>query len=110
VSCADAEIGIPHNINKYAENMDILVSVPQSKMLNKLWTLNIFTNAEKTSFFKLHNNTLGYNNIVAHFVRVHSPNCTFYDLNRTAEEYVETPLHLFFNCNSITNIICRCGV
>ncbi len=47
MSCADAEIGIPHNINKYAENMDIVVSVPQSKMLNKLWTLNIFTNAEK---------------------------------------------------------------
>jgi hypothetical protein len=102
---AYAEHGIPHNINKYSDNMDIVISVPQSKFLNKLWSLNIFTNAEKTFFFKLHNNTLGYNNIVAHFVRGHSPTCTFCDLLRTEEEFIETPLHLFYNCTVTSNVI-----
>jgi hypothetical protein len=102
---AYAEIGIPHNVNKYSDNMDIVISVAQSKFLNKLWSLNIFTNAEKTFFFKLHNNTLGYNTVVAHFVRGHSPTCTFCDLLRTEEEFLETPLHLFYNCTASSNII-----
>jgi hypothetical protein len=102
---AYGELGIPHNINKYSDNMDIVISLPQSKFLNKFWSLNLFTNAEKTFFFKLHNNTLGYNNIAAHFVRGHSPTCTFCDILRVEEEFIETPVHLFYNCPVTSNII-----
>jgi hypothetical protein len=48
--------------------------------------------------FQLYNNTLGYNNAVAHFVRNHSPNCTFCDVAGVQEVFNETPLHLFFTC------------
>jgi hypothetical protein len=103
--CPNIEIGVSQNINKYSEKMDVIVNVQQSKFLNKLWYNNIFTNAEKTFFFKLHSNILGYNSMVAHFVRGHSPNCNFCDINETAVEHIETPLHLFFNCDSVSNII-----
>jgi hypothetical protein len=43
--------------------------------------------------------------MVAHFVRGHFPNCNFCDINETAVEHIETPLHLFFNCDSVSNII-----
>jgi hypothetical protein len=49
-----------------------------------------------TFLFKLHNNTLGYNNAVAHFVPGHSPNCTFCDIVGNQDVENETPLHLFF--------------
>jgi hypothetical protein len=52
----------------------------------------------RTFLFKLHNNTAGYNNVVAHFVRGHSPNCTFCDLIDNPEEEHENPLHLFYSC------------
>jgi hypothetical protein len=98
---------IPHNIGKFASNLDIIISGPQAKFLNKLWTNNIFSNEEKTFFFKLHNNTLGYNNAVAHFVRGHSPLCTFCDIARSVEQNVENPLHLFSECNHVSGIIER---
>jgi hypothetical protein len=87
---------IPHNINKFANNLDIIINGVQAKFLNKLWTNNIFSNEEKTFFFKLHNNTLGYNHAVAHFVRGHSPLCTFCDIARSVEQNVENPLQLYF--------------
>jgi hypothetical protein len=71
------ELDIPHNINKFACNMDIVIDGDQAKFLNSLWVNTLFTSQEKTFFFKLHNNTLGFNNAVAHFVAGHSPNCTF---------------------------------
>jgi hypothetical protein len=67
-----------------------------------LWTNNIFSNQEKTFIFKLHNNTLGYNNAVAHFVRGHSPFCTLCTLANNNEQAVETPLHLFFECQYVS--------
>ncbi len=77
----------------------------QSKTLNRLWTNNMFTSKEKTFFFKLHNNTLGYNVAVAHFVRGHSPFCTFCDIVGVQEQNRETPLHIFFECNFISQIL-----
>ncbi len=84
IMCPNIDIGVSQNINKYSEKMDVIVNVQQSKFLNKSWNNNIFTNAEKTFFFKLHSNILGYNSMVAHFVRGHSPNCNFCDINETA--------------------------
>ncbi len=70
---------IPHNIVKYSNNTDTVINYEQSKTLNGLWSKAVFSNATRTFLFKLHNNTAGYNNAVAHFVPGHSPNCTFCD-------------------------------
>jgi hypothetical protein len=96
---------IPHNIRIFADNMDIIITGEQSRVMNGLWTDNIYTNEEKTFLFKLHNNTLGYNNMVAHFVRGHSPFCTFCTITNDNEQHMETPSHLFFDCPSVVNII-----
>jgi hypothetical protein len=87
---------VPHNISKFARNMDIIINGSQSAFLNSLWTNNYFNNNMKTFLFKFHNNTLGYNNAVAHFVRRHSPECTFCDAARDVNVNPETGLHLFF--------------
>jgi hypothetical protein len=58
----------PHNIVKFASNLEIIITGDQSKFLNKLWTSGIFSSKDKIFFFKLHNNTLGFNNAVSHFV------------------------------------------
>ncbi len=97
--------GIRHNIRKFADNLDIVITGEQSKFLNKLWTDNIFTNAEKVFLFKLHNNTLGFNNAVAHFVRGHTPFCTFCKINRIPDPNIETPLHLFHDCNHVHDVL-----
>jgi hypothetical protein len=55
-----------------------------------MWNDSIFTNVEKMFLFKLHNNTLGYNNMVAHFVRDHSPLCTFCTLTNNVDQPMET--------------------
>jgi hypothetical protein len=98
---------IPHNIGKFASNLDIIISGSQARYLNKLWTYNIFSNEEKTFFFKLHNNTLGYNSAVAHFVRGHSPLCTFCDIAGSVDQNVENSLHLFSECEHVSELIER---
>jgi hypothetical protein len=95
----------PHNIVKFANNLDIIITGEQSKFLNKLWTNSVFSCKDKTFFFKLHNNTLGYNNAVAHFVRGHSPYCTFCDLMMNPEPNRENVLHLFYECNPVVQTI-----
>ncbi len=91
---------IPHNIVKFRDNVDVVVGLECAKKLNSFWNTNIFSNSTRTFLFKLYNNTLGFNNAVAHFVRNHSPNCTFCDLAGIPEVSIETPLHLFFSCGT----------
>jgi hypothetical protein len=98
-------VEIPHNIVKFANNMDIVINESQSKTLNGLWTNNFFDNQTKTFIFKLHNNTLGYNATVAHFVRGHSPNCTFCDLARDQNINAENGLHLFLECEHVEGTV-----
>jgi hypothetical protein len=97
--------GLTKNINKFANNIDIIISGEQSVVLNGLWTKVFFSNQDRTFFFKLYNNTLGYNNAVAHFVQGHSPYCTFCDLTRLQEQNLETPLHLFYECRSVCDVV-----
>ncbi len=108
VSCSPKYIikktNTPHNINKFALNMDIIISGSQSTFLNALWTNNFFDNNMKMFLFKLHNNTLGYNNAVAHFVAGHSPCCTFCDAAGDADINPETGLHLFFDCAHVSEL------
>ncbi len=91
---------IPHNIVKFRDNVDVVIGLECAKKLNSLWNSNIFSNSTRTFLFKMYNNSLGYNNAVAHFVRNHSPNCTFCDLAGIPEVFIETPLHLFFSCGT----------
>ncbi len=95
----------PHNIKKFAENMDIIINGDQSSFLNSLWTVNFFSNNMRTFLFKFHNNTLGYNVSVAHFVRGHSALCTFCNIARMGEGEPETPLHLFYECIPVRDFI-----
>jgi hypothetical protein len=85
--------------------MDIIIDGSQSDFLNGLWTVNFFNNSMKTFLFKLHNNTLGYNSAVAHFVRNHSPNCTFCDLSGNEEVMLEKGSHIFFDCVHVAGVI-----
>jgi hypothetical protein len=89
---------IPHNMVKFASNTDTIIGYESSKKLNSIWNTSYFSNQMRTFLFKLHNNTAGYNNVVAHFVQGHSPNCTFCDLIENPEEEDENPLHLFYSC------------
>jgi hypothetical protein len=95
---------ILHNIRKFADNMDIVITGEQSRLLNGMWN-NSISNVEKMFLFKLHNNTLGYNNMVAHFVRDHSPLCTFCTLTNNVDQHMETPSHLFYDCPSVIGIV-----
>jgi hypothetical protein len=95
----------PHNINKFANNMDIIINGNQANFLNALWTNNFFNNNMKTFLFKLHNNTLGYNIAVAHFVAGHPSCCTFCDAAGDADVNAKTGLHLFYECVHISAIV-----
>ncbi len=44
---------------------------------------------------------------MAHFVLGHSPLCTFCDIARSVEQNVEDPLHLFFECTHVSELIER---
>jgi hypothetical protein len=48
---------------------------------------------------------LGFNNAVAHFVRGHSPYCTFCDLMLDPEPNWENALHIFYECNPVSQTI-----
>jgi hypothetical protein len=85
--------------------MDIIINQEQSVFLNSLWDTGFFSNHMRTFFFKLHNNTLGYNVAVAYFVRGHSPLCTFCSIVENIQGPNETPLHLFYECAPVMNLI-----
>jgi hypothetical protein len=97
--------GSTRNINKFARNIDIIISGEQSKILNSFWTKNYFSNQDRTFFFKLYNNILGFNNAVAHFVQGHTPYCSFCELARSPDQNNETPLHLFFECGYVSDVL-----
>jgi hypothetical protein len=89
---------------KFAETTDTVIDLATSKKLNVLWANTALGNSTRTFLFKLHNNTAGYNLSVSHFVRGHSPNCTFCDVLEIPEEHNETPLHLFYQCTAVENL------
>jgi hypothetical protein len=95
----------PHNIIKFSSNTETIIGMELSKRVNVVWKNSFFNNSTRTFLFKLHNNTLGYNSAVSHFVRNHSSNCTFCDIGGNPEIVPETPLHLFFMCDIIEDIL-----
>jgi hypothetical protein len=96
---------ITSNISKFSDNLEIVINLDVSKQLNCLWTVCFLDNSTRTFLFKFYNNILGYNHVVSHFVANHSPNCTFCDLTENANAERETPLHLFYQCESVENFL-----
>jgi len=92
---------ISANILRFAEISDQVINLENSIRLNGLWASNYLDNSTRTFMYKFHNNLLGTNTRVAHFVRNHQRTCTFCVLAREAEENDETILHLFFECRHI---------
>jgi hypothetical protein len=105
VLCIESLDYIPHNIVKYSSTTDTVIRLENSKKINLAWRYNFLSNSTRTFLFKLHNNTLGYNHAVSHFVRNYSPNCTFCDIVGNQEVERETPLHLFFTCELIEDFL-----
>ena len=89
---------ISSNITKFANIIDTVINLEGSKKLNAQWGQPFLYNSTKTFLFKLHNNQLGTNTRVAHFVRGHERNCTFCTLNNVLEDNPETIIHLFYDC------------
>jgi hypothetical protein len=90
---------------KFSNNTETIIGSDLCKKVNTMWKNNLLNNSTRTFLFKLHNNTLGYNHAVTHFVHNHSPNCTFCDLMGNQEMERETPLHLFFMCDVIEGLL-----
>jgi hypothetical protein len=97
---------VPHNIIKFAETTECVFNNKESPLINGLWGKSFFDNATWTFLFKLHNNTLGINARISHFVANQSRTCTFCNLTRNPDPDVdETVLHLFFQCRSTELIV-----
>jgi len=100
------ELGIVSpNILKFADLTDIVISAESSRILNQSWSFGYLTNSTKVFVFKLHNNLLGLNSRVAHFVRGHPASCTFCDISNEPEEQSESTLHLFFECRHVEDLL-----
>ena len=95
---------IPRNILTFAEGTQTIIGVDMSRIINGLWGFSFFSNNMRVFLFKLHNNTLGLNNRVAHFIRDHSPICTFCCIMRRNDAQDETVLHLFYDCEYVERV------
>jgi hypothetical protein len=89
---------IPRNINTYAENTQTIIGLELGQKINGLWGFSFFTNDFRIFLFKMHTNILGLNNRVAHFIRDHSPICTFCRILARGDANDESTLHLFYDC------------
>jgi len=96
-----SQIIVSNNIAKYAELTETFIDSAGSSLLNSAWCFTYLSNNFRTFIFKLHNNRLGLNTRVAHFIRGHPDTCTFCDLSREPEENREGLLHLFYNCRHV---------
>jgi len=96
---------ISTNISRFSDIIDQVIDLEHSVRLNSQWRWNFLDNSTRTFIFKLHNNLLGINTRVAHFVRNHERTCTFCMLRQDPEDSPETLLHLFFNCQHTENIV-----
>jgi hypothetical protein len=89
---------IPRNILTFAASTQTFIGLEMGRNINKLWGLNFLDNATRSFLFKLHNNTLGLNSRVAHFIADHSPICTFCRVRLRDDAENEDTLHLFYTC------------
>jgi hypothetical protein len=95
---------IPRNIQTFAAGTDTIIGLEMGRIINGLWGFSFFFNNMRVFLFKLHNNILGLNNRVAHFIRDHSPICTFCRLMRRNDAQDESVLHLFYECEYVERV------
>jgi hypothetical protein len=86
---------ISHNMVKFSETTDTVINFETAKLLNTQWTKGYFSPAQRAFFYKLHNNTLGINTRLSHFIRDIDRNCEFCNITQVAEQDDETILHFF---------------
>ena len=72
-----------------------------SELLNASWNVSYLDNSLRTFIFKLHNNALGFNHVIDHFVDNVEPYCNFCLLNRHENPERDTVLHIFYTCPTI---------
>jgi len=96
---------VTQNIYKFAELTNNFINADESRLLNSSWGYGYLQNSLRSFIFKLHNNILGINSRVSHFVRGHPRTCTFCDLVRNPDENDETIFHLFYDCPSVEPVI-----
>ena len=96
---------VSSNMVKYAQLTETIIDYKNSEILNSAWSFSYLKNSVRTFTFKLHNNILGLNTRVSHFVRGHPRTCTFCDLSNEPEEREESTLHLFFECMYVEPIL-----
>jgi hypothetical protein len=92
---------VPHNLVKFAENTNTVITAVCSDKLNSQWACNFLSNKLRTMLFKLHSNCLPVNTIVSHFKRGVSRNCTFCEINLNPDPEDESVYHLFFSCPTV---------
>jgi hypothetical protein len=95
---------IPRNIITYAENTQTIIGLEVGRLVNGFWGFSFFSYNMIVFLFKMHTNILGLNNRVAHYIRDHSPICTFCRIRLLNDAADETTLHLFYECPSVENI------
>jgi hypothetical protein len=95
---------IPRNINTYAENTQTIIGLEMGQKVNGLWGFSFFSNNIRVFLFKMHTNILGLNNRVAHFIRDHSPICTFCRILARNDANDESTLHLFYDCPTTESV------
>ena len=95
---------IPRNINTYAENTQTIIGLEMGQKINGLWGFSFFSNDMRVFLFKMHSNILGLNNRVAHFIRDHSPICTFCRILARGDASDESTLHLFYDCPTTESV------
>ena len=89
---------IPSNIARFATNTETIIGLDLSELLNACWNISYLDNSLRTFIFKLHNNILTYNHVVAHFAENVEPYCTFCLITRNNDPERDTALHMFFSC------------
>ena len=98
------KMDIPRHIVTFAGSTETIIGLEMSRHLGGFWGFNFLNNDMRMFLFKLQSGLLGLNNRVAHFIRDHSPICTFCRLGGRGDAPDETVLHLFFDCPATENI------
>ncbi len=87
---------IPRNINTFAANTQTYIGLEMGHKINKLWGLSFLDNDTRSFLFKMHNNILGLNSRVTHFIADHLPICTFCRISLRDDAENEDTNHLFY--------------
>ena len=92
---------LPNSTVRFALNTETIIGLKLSELLNASWNVSYLDNSLRTFIFKLHNNALGFNHVIDHFVDNVEPYCNFCLLNGHENPERDTVLHIFYTCPTI---------